>query len=61
MIDRQKRWMLTYLFRRDWPFVDLAKFFNDPRVMPEVLLATDEEEGRTTAKVSDVVDPLKTS
>ena len=41
--------------------VCLPKFFDGSRVMPEVLLATNEEDGYATAKVFDLDDPLRTS
>ena len=59
MIDHQKRWALSYLFRSDWSLVGPPKLLNDSRVTPDVLLATDEDDGETTAEVLDLGDPLK--
>ena len=61
MIDRGKRWALPYLFRSDWSLIGLPEFFNDSRVTPDVLLATNEDDGETTTEVVDLRDPLNAS
>ena len=60
MIDHQKRWEL-YLLRSDWSLVAPPKLLDDSGVTPDVLLATNEEDGETTAEVLDFGDPLKAS
>lgn len=52
---------LSYLFGGDWPLVGPSKLLNDSRVTPNVLLATNEDDGEAVTEVLDLGDPLKTS
>lgn len=58
MIDHEKRRALWYLLRSDWSLVGSPEFLNDSRVTSDVLFATNEDDGETTAEVLDLGDPL---
>ena len=49
----------THLLGSDWALVRLAQFLNDSRVPPEILLATDQDDGEIRAEVHDLGDPLQ--
>jgi hypothetical protein len=60
MSDRSSKAMpLSYLFRSNRSLVGPPKFFNDPRVTSNVLLATNEDDGETAAEVLDLGNPLE--
>ena len=48
----------TYLLRRDWPLVGLPELLNNSLVAAEILLAANEDDGETGAKVHDLGNPL---
>ena len=49
---------MNYLFRADRLLAGLAKFLSGLGVVSQVLLAPDEDDGQTLAKVQDLRDPL---
>jgi len=60
VIGHQKGWARLYLFRGDRSLISPPECLDDPRVTPEVFLAANEEDGKATAKVLDLGDPLET-
>ena len=49
---------MTYLLRGDWLLGGLCKFFLGSRVMSEIVLATNEDDGKALAEMEDFGDPL---
>ena len=47
-----------YLLGGDWPLVRLPELVNNTGVAPEILLATDENDGETGAEVHNLGNPL---
>ncbi len=45
--------MVTYLLGSDGLLAGLAKLLDDLRIVPQVLLATDEDDGHVRAEVKD--------
>ena len=49
----------AHLLGRDGPLRRLAELLDRPRVVPEVLLAANEDDGQVRAEVEDLGDPLQ--
>ena len=50
---------MAYLFRGDGLLARLAKLLNGLVVVAQILLATDEDDGKTLAEVHDLRNPLQ--
>ena len=60
MGERVKRYdkTVTDLLRGDRPLVGLPELLNHSGVPPEILLASDEDDGKALAEVHDLGNPL---
>lgn len=50
--------VVTYLLRSHWSLVRLPQLLNHPGITSEILLAGDQDNGKTGAKMHNLRDPL---